>query len=679
MPTLDDTILLSQYPRSVVPSATGEVVYVSVDNSFAVRVIDTDTNTVVRSIDLGTMRPGLMIGSPDGSQLFAFGATTMAIIDTSTETVRPITLPGSVQSAKLSPDGARLYVTTTNAALAIVVIDTATATIDETVTVPSTATALAVSPGGDYLYYSQSNGLFVMNTSPTQRTSLASISNVTKASLSADGTKLYVVDGSSTISVVDTGTGTVLDTVSSSTQVVSITLSTDGTELYSVNTAYSMDPMTFMQIQTSTLRIIDTSTGDVWSTAPLPWSSYQPIVDPDDGLVWVTGSKGVAVVDPATATTQSIDLVFAIVSVAFLPNTDRAYAVSDGGGRAFALSLAPVPAALSPISRTISATFNEPIVPTGAWSGTGFVGAVTYTVSPALPAGLVLDPASGSVSGTPTGPVQGATDYTVTGTGATSGVATATVTIGFAATAPSAPGAASASAGAGQAFVTWSAPSSNGGAAVSSYTVTASPGGATCTTTALWCVVPGLTAGTSYTFAVTATNSTGTSLASTPSSPVSVVVSVAPSTPPTSTPGTTVRLLAADGSVVTNIVAGQQFFVEVTGFAPTSSVEATLYSTPVRVGIGTTDGAGAARFSVTIPSTLAPGSHTLVVSGFGTSGQTAFAAVGVTTPAAAVPARARLANSGGQSDGSLSNVALVLLSLGGAMVIVARRARVPAR
>ena len=92
---------------------------------------------------------------------------------------------------------------------------------------------------------------------------------------------------------------------------------------------------------------------------------------------------------------------------------------------------------------------------------------------------------------------------------------------GSAPSAPSAPTGVSAVGGsAGQASVSFGPPSSDGGSTVSSYTVTASPGGATATGASSPIVLSGLTDGNPYTFTVTATNLTGTSLASAPSGAV---------------------------------------------------------------------------------------------------------------------------------------------------------------
>ncbi|NBR59991.1 MAG: fibronectin type III domain-containing protein, partial [Opitutaceae bacterium] len=91
-------------------------------------------------------------------------------------------------------------------------------------------------------------------------------------------------------------------------------------------------------------------------------------------------------------------------------------------------------------------------------------------------------------------------------------------------TVPGAPTAVSGVSGNTQAVVSFTAPTSNGGATITSYTVTATPpdGGAAVTAagSASPITVTGLTNGTTYTFSATATNSVGTSSASSASSSV---------------------------------------------------------------------------------------------------------------------------------------------------------------
>ena len=117
-------------------------------------------------------------------------------------------------------------------------------------------------------------------------------------------------------------------------------------------------------------------------------------------------------------------------SAAFAATTFTVSAIGSTGVSILpvTLSYSSAGATVTPSTQSVSGQQNVAITATSSLSTSGFTGAVTYSVQPALPSGLTLNSSTGVISGTPTSALalQG---FVVTATGATSGVASATVNI----------------------------------------------------------------------------------------------------------------------------------------------------------------------------------------------------------------------------------------------------------
>jgi hypothetical protein len=239
----------------------------------------------------------------------------------------------------------------------------------------------------------------------------------------------------------------------------------------------------------------------------------------------------------ASARTLTVTGLTNGTSYTFVVTAKNSVGTSVGSGA----SNAVIPKAGTPTPRA-------PAAPTGAsatagnaaatvtWtapSDTGTAAISGYTVTSA-PGNISVNATAAARTATVSGLTNG-TSYTFVvvaknsvGSSSASAASNAVTPVAPTPVAPSAPTGVTATAGNGQATIAWQAPSSAGSSAIVSYTVTSTPGNLTASAAAASrsATVTGLANGTSYTFVVTAKNSTSTSPASVPSNAVVPAVPV---------------------------------------------------------------------------------------------------------------------------------------------------------
>lgn len=182
-------------------------------------------------------------------------------------------------------------------------------------------------------------------------------------------------------------------------------------------------------------------------------------------------------------------------------------------------------------------------------------------------------------------------------------------------------------------------------------------------TTAPATTAPATTAPVVTAPATTAPATSSASATATPSAKPSVTQSVSPA-PSASAPAGGIGL-SAD-----SISAGGKLTITGKGFKSGSSASFTLHSTPVNLGTATVDAQGVATLSVSLPASVAPGQHSIVIDGVGVNGQARQLSAALTITAAATapetapttaPTADDLATTGATSTLMIGGAALALI------------------
>lgn len=165
--TIVKTISVGNGPRDVVFAPDGTKAYVVNQVSTTISVIDTASQTV-ETINLSIATPSSLVISPDGRTLYALGTSELSVFDTVTNTETIVFAGSSPSDLAITPDGSRLYIAATN----IKVLDTATNMITQEISVGGSPTAVAITFDGGQVYVARffNSNITVIDTSTNEVT-----------------------------------------------------------------------------------------------------------------------------------------------------------------------------------------------------------------------------------------------------------------------------------------------------------------------------------------------------------------------------------------------------------------------------------------------------------------------------------------------------------------------------
>lgn len=426
---------------------------------------------LVTDIPTGSYPVGVAMSS-DGTRVFSVSSTgTLYTVDTgSNQVISTYAIPGATNTyaMKASPVSDVLYVIESVAGISSVFVinfSGATPSLTSTITVGRNSKSIAVSPDGSRVYIgnngSSDNSISVINAaSNTVIATVVAPAAPTTANafldapvglvVSPDGTTLFVSfydDDASAASV--PGLAKMSTSTNSFTQVIEfpttvkpkgLAVTSNGQTLYMANFGTSTPGQQWIErFQTSNLASIDQTPTKTQANAVLKYPG-QIALSADESMLFTS-------FEPGSGTSGAFN-IYSTSNMSALPttlvfpgtgNTSWFIAPAKATASHFAYvgswtNLFLVGEYLSLQRQTITGNTGTTIS-SAALTASGFSGAVTYSISPSLPAGFSFNTSTGIISGSSSSAISPSL-FTITGTdGTTTAIATVTLSV----TVPSSP------------------------------------------------------------------------------------------------------------------------------------------------------------------------------------------------------------------------------------------------
>jgi len=422
------TITVGRAPFFIAMSPDGSKAYVPNSAAGNVSVISTATNTVIATVTVG-LAPVAVAFNPAGTRAYVAngtnvtGGNSVSVINVATSAiVTTIALTGVPYGAAVSPDGLSLYVSRVNGNK-VSIISTATNTVTTTFDVPSKPEGVTFSPDGKKVYVPTHAGTITVIDALT-RTLLPSIPSGAGSRIMAftpDGTHAYVTNNlDGTVTVLDFGVPTITGTPGQATLGVPYTFTPTVTGSATTVSLFAGPLPPGLSLVTGQITGTPTSTGSYPITLRVTNANGSA-----DLTVTISVLRAYAVTfDPAGGAPDPADQSVTQGQKATEPAPPtRAPDFFDGWWNGatrwnFATDVVVAPVALTAHwlpAPTISgpATADAPLDAVFTWTPTITAATGFLVTSTPLPAGLVIDPSTGVISGTPTGSL-GTTLVTVT-------------------------------------------------------------------------------------------------------------------------------------------------------------------------------------------------------------------------------------------------------------------------